>query len=341
MANYTKTTDFAAKDALASGDPAKVVKGSEINTELNNIANAIGTKADTATAIVLGGANAWTGVNTFVDDNLQILGSSDATKKVRMEVDGLTTATTRVITVPDHDVRLWNLPAGIGPLPYAGASVPTGWLYCDGSAVSRTTYAALFAAVSTTWGVGDGVNTFNLPDMRGKGPIGDGTGTSVASGVDADVDITANELVVTANATKWITGMSVVFTLASGTATGLASGNTYYVIRMSTTRISLASTLADAQNGVEIDFTAKASPVWTITHTLTARTLGEYGGQQDHAMTSAEVLLHNHGLTVNQNGNQAVTGGTGAGTQNTTNVGGNQAMNVMNPFAVVKFIISY
>lgn len=52
-------------------------------------------------------------------------------------------------------------------LPYAAASAPDGWLLCDGSAVSRTTYAALFAAIGTTYGVGDGSTTFNLPNTQG------------------------------------------------------------------------------------------------------------------------------------------------------------------------------
>lgn len=48
---------------------------------------------------------------------------------------------------------------------YAGQSVPDGFLLCDGSAVSRTDYAALFAAIGTTWGAGDGSSTFNLPNL--------------------------------------------------------------------------------------------------------------------------------------------------------------------------------
>ena len=47
-------------------------------------------------------------------------------------------------------------------------SAPTGYLECDGAAVNRTTYATLFAAISTTFGVGDGTTTFNLPDLRGE-----------------------------------------------------------------------------------------------------------------------------------------------------------------------------
>jgi microcystin-dependent protein len=55
---------------------------------------------------------------------------------------------------------------------FGGGGVPGGWLVCDGSAVSRTTYSALFTAIGTFWGAGDSINTFNLPDFRGRTPIG-------------------------------------------------------------------------------------------------------------------------------------------------------------------------
>lgn len=54
----------------------------------------------------------------------------------------------------------------------ARATAPTGWLLCDGAAVSRTTYAALFAAIGTAYGTGDGTTTFNLPDLRGRVAVG-------------------------------------------------------------------------------------------------------------------------------------------------------------------------
>ena len=63
------------------------------------------------------------------------------------------------------------MPAG-ALVPYAGASAPTGWLLCAGQAVSRTTFATLFAAVGTTYGIGDGATTFNLPDLRGRSIFG-------------------------------------------------------------------------------------------------------------------------------------------------------------------------
>jgi len=51
---------------------------------------------------------------------------------------------------------------------FARSSAPLGWLKCNGAAVSRTTYASLFAAIGTTFGAGDGTTTFNLPDLRGE-----------------------------------------------------------------------------------------------------------------------------------------------------------------------------
>lgn len=59
------------------------------------------------------------------------------------------------------------LPSGSMTM-YAASTAPTGWLECNGSAISRTTYAALFAAIGTTFGSGNGSTTFNIPDMRGQ-----------------------------------------------------------------------------------------------------------------------------------------------------------------------------
>jgi microcystin-dependent protein len=79
-------------------------------------------------------------------------------------------------SVGDYVDVVDGFPVG-GMTPYGGASAPTGWLLCDGSAVSRTTYYALFQAIGTGWGVGDGSTTFNLPDAIGAAPVGVGTST--------------------------------------------------------------------------------------------------------------------------------------------------------------------
>lgn len=61
---------------------------------------------------------------------------------------------------------------------YAGTVAPEGWLICDGRAISRTDYAALFALIGTTFGSGDGSSTFNIPDTRGRTLLGVGNGTA-------------------------------------------------------------------------------------------------------------------------------------------------------------------
>lgn len=73
------------------------------------------------------------------------------------------------------------LPAGV-VMMYGAASAPTGWLLCDGSQVSRTTYAALYAVIGDTFGAGDGVTTFNVPNMNGRSPVGVGQGNTAEGG---------------------------------------------------------------------------------------------------------------------------------------------------------------
>lgn len=73
-----------------------------------------------------------------------------------------------------------GVPAG-SVLDFAGSSAPSGYLICDGSLVSRTTYARLYDSIGTAWGVGDGSTTFKLPDLRGRVTLGVGTGSSLTA----------------------------------------------------------------------------------------------------------------------------------------------------------------
>lgn len=68
-------------------------------------------------------------------------------------------------------------------IAFAGNTAPDGWLVCDGSAVSRTTYAALFAVISTIYGVGDGSTTFNLPNLSDCFVQGGTSGTTHSAGL--------------------------------------------------------------------------------------------------------------------------------------------------------------
>jgi len=76
------------------------------------------------------------------------------------------------------------LPPGV-IVPYGVSAAPTGFLLCDGTAVSRTTYSALFAVVSALYGEGNGSSTFNVPDLRGRFIAGWDAGTEVLTSVTA------------------------------------------------------------------------------------------------------------------------------------------------------------
>lgn len=71
-------------------------------------------------------------------------------------------------------------PAGTVSM-FAGATPPAGWLICDGSAVSRTTYAALFGVTGAIYGAGDGSTTFNLPNLQDRFPLGKSGGSSLGA----------------------------------------------------------------------------------------------------------------------------------------------------------------
>jgi len=139
MSNYNKATNFAVKDTLTSGDPEKVVSGAEIDNEFNSIASAVTSKADK--------------VSDATSNNLASLDANGNLKDSGKNLDEI-------------------IPSGfIGP--FAGNTAPSGWILCGGQEVSRSAFSSLFSAIGTTFGIGDGSTTFNVPDLRDRFPLGD------------------------------------------------------------------------------------------------------------------------------------------------------------------------
>lgn len=104
-------------------------------------------------ALVCGGADVATASSTGLSVNTAPTVGDNLTNKTYVDAQ-VATAVAR-------------MPPGVVSM-HAANTAPTGWLECDGAAVSRTTYAALFTAIGTTWGSGDGSTTFNVPDLRGE-----------------------------------------------------------------------------------------------------------------------------------------------------------------------------
>jgi microcystin-dependent protein len=146
MTDYTKSTNFASKDSLSTGNALKIVKGTELDTEFNNLVTAVATKANSLSPTFTGTPAAPT--------------ASTGTNTTQIATTAFVTTSFSYFT---GAMMMWPT-----------ATAPTGFLLCAGTAVSRSTYAALFAVIGTAYGVGDGSTTFNLPNFNNRTPIGAG-----------------------------------------------------------------------------------------------------------------------------------------------------------------------
>jgi microcystin-dependent protein len=110
---------------------------------------------------------------------------------------------------------------------YAGASAPAGWLICDGSAISRTTYARLFAVLGTTYGAGNGTTTFNIPDLRGKFAMGvSGSHVIGSSGGAETVTLSSGQLPAHSHSIPEAAGTTTVASGAGATVANSTAGST-------------------------------------------------------------------------------------------------------------------
>lgn len=241
-----------------------------------------------------------------------------------------------------YDIAVYGSSVPTGVInPFAGSSAPSGWLICDGTAVSRSTYASLFAILGTTYGSGDGSTTFNIPDLRSRIPLGVGAGTKVATFFSRSSNILTVSGLTNANNNEFQTGQLVRYSTSGSAIGGLTNNTNYYIVRVTNTTFSLATTLANAQNGTVITLSSDGTGTQTFTQTLTTRTLGDTGGEENHAMSLSELIAHSHGGASTNSGITPTgwTGGSKADYASPVSTGGNQAMNNMQPFLALNYII--
>lgn len=126
------------------------------------------------------------GDNFTVGGNLAVTGTTTFTGIPSAPTASAGTNTTQVATTA---FVLSNANPTGGIMMWGTGTAPTGWLLCAGAAVSRTTYAALFAVIGTTFGVGDGSTTFNVPNYTNRTPYGTTVG---ATGGSADAVVVSH-----------------------------------------------------------------------------------------------------------------------------------------------------
>lgn len=229
----------------------------------------------------------------------------------------------------------------------ASATERNGWKLCNGKALDRDIYAALFNEIGITYGSGDGSTTFNLPDMRGRVLGSAGQGVFASTFANTDVTVATNKIAVSANYSLY-TGTAAVLSTTGTAPTGLAAGTTCYVIRSSSVEILLASSLANAIAGTAIDITGQGIGNHTLTITYTNRSLGDIVGEETHGLTIAEIPSHTHDFTDNYGvQNLEATFNNGNATdeieraETTTATGGSASHNIMQPTIFAGYCFIY
>jgi microcystin-dependent protein len=154
--------------------------GTQLNANWTALDTLLGGVSQTEFAILDGA--------TVTTAELNILDGVTATTAEINTLDGVTATTAEInylsgvtSSIQNQIDNLSIIPSG-AVMPFAMNTAPSGWLKADGSSVSRSTYAALFAAIGTTFGAGDGSTTFALPDMRGEFARGWDDGRGVDTG---------------------------------------------------------------------------------------------------------------------------------------------------------------
>lgn len=190
------------------------------------------------------------------------------------------------------------IPAG-SVAPFSGSVVPDGWLLCDGSAISRTTYPNLFSALGTAHGQGDGSTTFNLPDYRGqflRGRVNISTVTGSGTAASNQATFTAHGI----NRT----GFRV--RLSSGTLSGLAVSTDYFAIVVDANTLAFATTQANALANTRIAISGANSAVITQYEDpdASSRLAPNVGGNSGSAIGSVQndaMGSHTHAIPIGPN----------------------------------------
>jgi microcystin-dependent protein len=312
-----------------------------------------GTQITGFTSGTLGGIGLYTvSAPSTVLSGTAMTGAAGATSTTVASTDNstniATTAFAKTAGAPTGSIFMWGT-----------ASAPTGFLFCNGTAVSRTTYSVLYGIISTTFGVGDGSTTFNLPNFNGSMPIGVTAGTS--SGFTGSISGTTLTVATVSSGALAINQVISGTSATAITATSIVAGTKYQITTVGTTTTwssfggptspaignTFVATASGSGDGTAYPVVASGTTVtgyvsagvYTVsisqtinstvmTGTQSALALASTGGAATTGLTAASLPNHNHTLTdpghLHSGGRVSfLNSGIPAGANDTTSTPGN------------------
>jgi len=214
---------------------------------------------------------------------------------------------------------------------YAGSAPPSSWLICDGGAVSRTTYADLFAVIGTTYGSGNGSTTFNVPNMQGNVVVGH-NGSNYRRG---DISGSSTHAITTAEMPSHShTGTTDPSGAHTHTGTIDSVGSHQHTGSTDNTDVSHRhlQTLGPVDDG-NFSHVLGQNPPSDGNGTVESGSYTDYASiNHNHSFTTGSAGSHSHSLTINSSATHQHTF-----TTNTT--GSGNAISLMQPYVVMHYII--